>query len=107
VFEDRDVDVRDNGSSSGWSDVPLQAAEIVVHLRRPCCANHEWRSFLKNTLDLRVESVVADDLLLRFKELAVRSVGLRDQGCSPRGIPLPEYFEQVPFRQRTEYVVHS
>jgi hypothetical protein len=66
--------------------VPLQAANIVVHLSRSCRAKHKSGSFLENTLDLRVKSVTANDPFRRFKERAVRSVDFGDRDRSARGI---------------------
>ena len=82
MLEDRDVHTCNNRRSSRRAEVPLQAAEIVVQLRRPCRTKHESRSFLENALDLRVKSVAASDPLLRFKERAVRRVDLGDRDCS-------------------------
>ena len=96
-----------NRRSSSRSEFPLQAAEIVVHLRRRRLRKHEVRSTLEKALDLCVKSVAANDPLLRFKERAVRGVNLRDRDRSARGIPLPEYFDQVLFHQNTACVAHD
>jgi hypothetical protein len=77
VLEARNVHPRDNRRSSSRSEFPLQAAEIVVHLRRRRLRKHEVRSTLEKALDLCVKSVAANDPLLRFKERAVRGVNLR------------------------------
>ena len=106
MLEDRDVHACDDGRSSGRSQMPLQAAEIVIHLSRSFRAKHKSGSFLENALDLRVESVAANDPFLRFKERAVCSVDFGDRDRPARGIWLAEYFEQVPFHQRTKCVAH-
>jgi hypothetical protein len=77
--------------------VPLQAAEIVVQLRRPCRAKHESRSFLENALDLRIKSVAANDPLVCFKERAVRGVNLGDRCLAAREIPLSELLRSGSF----------
>ena len=99
VSEERHVHPLDNGRGSGWSEVPLQAAEIVIHLRRLYRAKHESGRLLQNAPDLRVESVAADDLPFRFIEGAVRSVDFSNRLRPTRGIPLSEDFEQVPFQK--------
>jgi len=93
LLEDRDVHACDHRGRIRRSELPLQAAEIVIHLRAPYRAKHEPRMFLKDAPGRRVNSVATCGLSLIVEEGASLGVDLSDHDLAAHGISLSEYLE--------------
>jgi hypothetical protein len=107
LLEDRDIHSGDDRSSSTRSEVPVQAAVIVVHLCRICRPKHESRRCSKDFVDLCVKGVTTNDPRVGFKEDTGLGIELADGDLAALGIPLAEHLMQIPFHQVTEWVAHS